>query len=229
MGEAIKAIETEYAGHRFRSRLEARWAVFFDSLGARWTYEPQGYEVADGVRYLPDFWLPDSGIWVEVKGTLDDSDAVQLIAAADRDGLPYVHEKPERPGDLIDGGDSRWYLTGMLPRVLILGEVPPPSPYAWLHRMLFLTCGVVTVQTALLWANGNVLGFTPIGYLGHAVALRQRPIAGQANTLVLPHPRIADAYGAARKARFEHGEAGYMKPALKHPWPEPARPGGATS
>jgi hypothetical protein len=27
----IQAIETVYRGHRFRSRLEARWAVFFDA------------------------------------------------------------------------------------------------------------------------------------------------------------------------------------------------------
>lgn len=29
----IQAIQTRYAGHHFRSRLEARWAVFFDYLG----------------------------------------------------------------------------------------------------------------------------------------------------------------------------------------------------
>ena len=29
----IKAIETYYKGYRFRSRLEARWAVFFDAAG----------------------------------------------------------------------------------------------------------------------------------------------------------------------------------------------------
>lgn len=28
----IKSIETEYNGIRFRNRLEARWAVFFDEL-----------------------------------------------------------------------------------------------------------------------------------------------------------------------------------------------------
>lgn len=27
-----QVIETEYKGYRFRSRLEARWAVFFDTL-----------------------------------------------------------------------------------------------------------------------------------------------------------------------------------------------------
>ena len=29
----IKAIQTEYNGYLFRSRLEARWAVFFDACG----------------------------------------------------------------------------------------------------------------------------------------------------------------------------------------------------
>ena len=29
----IKPIETIYNGYRFRSRLEARWAVLFDALG----------------------------------------------------------------------------------------------------------------------------------------------------------------------------------------------------
>jgi hypothetical protein len=63
----ITAIETRYAGCRFRSRLEARWAVFFDHLGIRWEYEPQGY-VIDGRPYLPDFWIPELHTWVEVKG-----------------------------------------------------------------------------------------------------------------------------------------------------------------
>ena len=40
----IKAIETMYKGYHFRSRLEARWAVFFDTLGIPWKYENEGYE-----------------------------------------------------------------------------------------------------------------------------------------------------------------------------------------
>lgn len=55
----IKAIETEYAGCRFRSRLEARWAVFFDALGVEWEHEPEGFET-DAGRYLPDF-----RIWIQ--------------------------------------------------------------------------------------------------------------------------------------------------------------------
>lgn len=44
----IKPIETYYNGYRFRSRLEARWAVFFDALGVRYEYEPEGYHTEDG-------------------------------------------------------------------------------------------------------------------------------------------------------------------------------------
>lgn len=53
----IKTIETQYKGYRFRSRLEARWAVFLDAIGWRWEYEPEGFELSDGTRYLPDFLL----------------------------------------------------------------------------------------------------------------------------------------------------------------------------
>jgi hypothetical protein len=68
----LKAIETRYKGYRFRSRLEARWAVFFDTLGIKWEYEVEGFELKDAGRYLPDFWLPDfwsvnDGLWVEIK------------------------------------------------------------------------------------------------------------------------------------------------------------------
>lgn len=65
----LKPIETKYKGYRFRSRLEARWAVFLDHLGIDWEYEHQGYELPSGY-YLPDFWLPTfdySGMFLEVK------------------------------------------------------------------------------------------------------------------------------------------------------------------
>lgn len=64
---SIRAIETEYNGYRFRSRTEARWAVFFDVVGIEYEYEKEGYELPSG-RYLPDFWLPNVDAWFEVKG-----------------------------------------------------------------------------------------------------------------------------------------------------------------
>jgi hypothetical protein len=72
----IASIPTEYSGILFRSRLEARWAVFFTNLGLTWMYEPQKLTLFNGVRYIPDFYLPDiaitpsnsdSGAWIEIK------------------------------------------------------------------------------------------------------------------------------------------------------------------
>lgn len=56
-----------YKGRHWRSHLEARWAVFFDKLGIVWAYEPQGYKMADGSTYLPDFLLPRHQLWAEVR------------------------------------------------------------------------------------------------------------------------------------------------------------------
>ena len=81
----MKVIETRYKGCRFRSRTEARWAVYFDAVGVKWEYEPEGFEFEDGHpfretdggmsfaaggRYLPDFRILRKGVvvWAEVKG-----------------------------------------------------------------------------------------------------------------------------------------------------------------
>lgn len=66
---AVTAIPTRHAGVVFRSRLEARWAVFFSALGLRWLYEYEGYQLPSG-WYLPDFWLPDLATHIEIKPIL---------------------------------------------------------------------------------------------------------------------------------------------------------------
>lgn len=62
----LKPIETVYKGYRFRSRLEARWAVFFDRIGIEFEYELQGYQLDCG-WYLPDFYLSRLEGFLEVK------------------------------------------------------------------------------------------------------------------------------------------------------------------
>jgi hypothetical protein len=76
-----RAIETVYKNYKFRSRLEARWAVAFDKLGLAWTYEEEGFELPSG-RYLPDFFFPDLDTYVEIKGrmpTPGDNDMERLM------------------------------------------------------------------------------------------------------------------------------------------------------
>jgi hypothetical protein len=62
----INPVETIYKGIRFRSRLEARWAVFIDALNFKFVYEPDGYDL-EGTWYLPDFWVPDWKAFLEIK------------------------------------------------------------------------------------------------------------------------------------------------------------------
>lgn len=67
----IHAIPTTYKGVQMRSRLEARWAAFFDQLKWPWVYEP-----FDGAGYIPDFLL-----------NFDHRKFVVDIKPFDRDGL----------------------------------------------------------------------------------------------------------------------------------------------
>ena len=97
----IKAIETLYNGVLFRSRLEARYAKLLDSYNIKWAYEVEGYEY-NNIRYLPDFYLPDTNILLEVKGP----------------SIPGI-EKPTNLRKLIESGinaDLDWWN----PEVLIL-------------------------------------------------------------------------------------------------------------
>lgn len=103
----FKVIETRYNGYHFRSRLEARWAVFFDTLGIKYHYEPEGYDL-EGAWYLPDFWLPDYNSFMEIKPTTPTSEEMlkasqlalytgkQAYIVAGNIGLP-VEDEDEPP------------------------------------------------------------------------------------------------------------------------------------
>jgi hypothetical protein len=97
-----------YSGIKFRSTLEARWAVFFDAAEIRWDYEPEGY-VVGGKPYRPDFLLRDCATWVEVKGDPARLDLDLMHKAAVE--LPCLTPKHEHG-----------------PRLMLLGTVPPPPP-----------------------------------------------------------------------------------------------------
>jgi hypothetical protein len=92
---SFRAIPTIYRGVQFRSRSEARWASLLDDLSVDWHYEPSGYEF-DGVRYLPDFWLPNvlsrghpGGVFFEVKVTYPTIEETRKAA-----GLAYGTGRP---------------------------------------------------------------------------------------------------------------------------------------
>lgn len=85
----IPAKPTEYAGVQFRSRLEARWAAFFDLLGWEWDYEPPIQ-----FRYwTPDFLLKMSrAVYVEVKPI--ERMSIEVMSWIDVALPPYAPDDP---------------------------------------------------------------------------------------------------------------------------------------
>lgn len=78
----FKSVPTVYGNIRFRSRSEARLAEYFDRVEVKWNYEPCILKWVDQHgcmrSYLPDFYLPDLDIYVEVKGWLPDGTVEKL-------------------------------------------------------------------------------------------------------------------------------------------------------
>lgn len=107
----IPAIETRAYGCRFRSRLEARWAVFFTQAGFDWEYEPEGAALSSG-NYLCDFRVTGPtgvSVWVEVKPKLeqDQADDPRWAELARTSGLMlFTVRGMHRTGDRCDTAHS---------------------------------------------------------------------------------------------------------------------------
>jgi hypothetical protein len=207
--ETVKAIETFYKGYHFRSRLEARWAVFFDTLGIPWKYEDEGFEKevhGETVRYLPDFFLPyrwgGGGFYVEVKG---DTNALK--------------KDWEKHAEMHDFGGILPNFSGSYGEdkgLILLSEIPEPSnSKAYFHPILQHYKGLVKS-----YGSFTPHGFAVVWQSELASLLAIDPIHGldssgedwdidthQVHTY-RHHPTVVNAYAAARSARFEHGQRG---------------------
>lgn len=213
----IPPIETRYAGCRFRSRLEARWAVFFDTVGIPWQYEPQGFELTplpaeliekmhnDWLRepqesdhehlgrYLPDFWLPKQEAWFEVKGI-------------DPKGQEWA-----RLCRFMELTDQRVFVA--------YGSLPDPRtfessghPYDE-EQFDISTYG----DHHYAWTRCRWCGFYDITFDArsartkcgcHKAHYAEAPCCNGDKCYRGDEPEILAAYTAARSARFEHGEQG---------------------
>ena len=183
----LKPIPTRYNGYRFRSRLEARWAVFFDRLGIAYQYEPEGFELSDGSWYLPDFWLPSfhGGTWVEVKGSGDFAKAEVFAKQSDH----YVWYANGQPGYQTYEMESRHdFLPGCVP--LASEARDEDRMYWWAHTEF------------AWWTDGKQ------NYCHYHPSYEDREYAVVLTDWLLTcgGERVLAARAAARAARFEHGE-----------------------
>lgn len=200
----IKAIETRYAGCRFRSRLEARWAVFFDHLGIRWDYEPEGYSTPAG-GYLPDFMLhlPNERTLFEVKPESqadEDTDKRWFYASNAADGRLIVAYGMPRPDQLEP---SLGHMNGHLNLIDGRGD---EDCWGWDNFYAFCLCP--WCRKVGIEFGGR--GARVCGHAKHGLTYREaeNQIGHSDKAYSYDDPRIVDAYVAARSARFEHGERG---------------------
>jgi hypothetical protein len=133
----INAIPTRYAGTQFRSRLEARWAKFFDLVNWRWEYEP-----LDLKGWIPDFALIGKGqtTLVEVKpiDSLDDPIAQNTCGK-----IEHALRASERTNE-----------------ILLLGCIWPQQPWSDEPALGWLA------EYGEYYDHGWCWGFAPFHHLG---------------------------------------------------------------
>lgn len=107
MEKQIKAIDTFYAGRKFRSRLEARWAVYFDALGVTWDYEAEGFVLPSGECYLPDFYFPKYKCYGEIKPLDFESDPrhEEFVRTSENSLLIFIGNPGQRPNEVMKKTD----------------------------------------------------------------------------------------------------------------------------
>ena len=195
----IKPIETIYNGYRFRSRLEARWAVFFDTLNVPYEYEPEGFVLHNGDWYLPDFRVKCYGmrtgepkdyyfdLWIEVKGEMTESEADKIKAFAFCNEIFPVHP------------------------VLILGNIPPIGYFynfdewdRFLKNFPNRSIDRCVEPFSYYTIDGDIYGAFPAGLNGKFF-LMGRDGDYYSDEAIAASER---AYQKARFARFEYGEKG---------------------
>jgi len=94
-----KPFKNWYRGRRMRSKIEAKWGVFFDHVGWKWEHEGEGYYVlGDGSCYLPDFYVIGAG-WHEIKGDAQGKFERELAMMYD----VVKMEDKEKPGYFLAG------------------------------------------------------------------------------------------------------------------------------
>ena len=226
----IRAIETRYKGYRFRSRLEARWAVFFDTLGVRYEYEKEGFHL-DGERYLPDFWLPFSfpasrrfeegtpplaGNWLEIKPVpLSEREErlLQRLALGSRHNCLAFAGDPW-PGEFMIYCWRRLHPPGAQPWIKLFTALPAICP----------TCeGCGSSHTGLSWVEFRGVSFPhrivetcclckgtgqlePLDWFCNWSGLPWQHLTSDHSHTPAMLARFSAAFEAARSARFEYGE-----------------------
>lgn len=205
----MNPIRTNYGGCRFRSRIEARWAVFFDHLDLKWEYESQGFIVGRPFRrprpYLPDFYLPELGLYMEIKPAYADR--------VDPDGVSRWEDFAGEVATEWDHGRAMMSC-GPIPNPAKVGRSGPPpegeryepyGPWARYDEGIYAIGGGYFAWCSC--PSGRHFDVEENARGGRIFCGCPRLQSDQYRTG--DDVRILHAYEAARKASFERGETAH--------------------
>lgn len=217
---AIKAIQTQYNGYRFRSRLEARWAVFFDALEIEYQYEPEGFDLGALGWYLPDFWFPNSEYWLEIKGGCPTENEInkvkQLQIQSEKKsflifGDPWAYEQAKKGRIGFDKGGTQeiyWWKECPICHQHIWQVMSDPLHCIHPEYVDIMQRGLEKIKDDLSdWrkyrTDAEILDMI-------AEHLQAFNISSTETCVILDFAEefspLQHAYCAARSARFEHGK-----------------------
>ena len=192
----IKAIETSYNGYRFRSRLEARWAVFFDTLGIEYLYESEGYVLDNGTHYLPDFHLPMLDTIAEVKGQTPNRNEERKLEdlALSLDKIPlFLIGTPGDESILVYCFDCKESSAGDHWKDEFYWHIVEEQPKFWFDEELYPDGSSCRIYLRSETYEPLLKGFP-------------RSVLRRGRRRFYQHGRLSDAYDQARSARFEFGD-----------------------
>jgi len=154
---SVRPIQTRFRGVLYRSRTEARWAAFFESLQLKTQYEAEGFDLPNGESYLPDFFIPSLPLYVEVKG--------ETPTADERRKAYWLYDLTGVPVLIVIGDPSM--RRGEIFNSFFDAELGPPknSFFGGCRR-----CNQIAV--AYEWENGH--GYEPFGVCGDPMRCAER-------------------------------------------------------
>lgn len=193
----MKPIDTKAYGRLFRSRLEARWAVAFETMQIPWEYEPEGF-VLEGPwyagPYLPDFWIEGFQVWAEVKAK------------------PFTEEEMLKCQQLaIDSGHPCLLLNGPPRHVNFWATMP--SGKGW-HFNYWSTAKPCAEGFGEEFMQGSIMDFDLFYFQHRLYECTGTECNGELPLIQEQTPThgwcrigLPDPVEAAMSARFEHGKS----------------------
>lgn len=192
---SLNARETEYDNHLFRSRLEAKWAAFFNAMGLEYDYEPERYGSV-GRGYLPDFFIPGLNRFIEIK-SIAMWEIIGQMELSDVEEIPEIRRIIQAFPLLDDAVIIAFGEPSM--RQYLLANIG----MGWIDVSVFADCrrcdGICQIHSSCLGAVDEIWDDANNGGIGYYMAGKHNCGDHDRQPTMEPDGKLAVAYEQARK------------------------------